>query len=98
AAAADVRSLGAVLAGARVSGISVEGHTDDTGTEEANLTISRLRAESVRRLLVEGGVPDGAVTASGMGEATPVADNQTREGRSRNRRVEVSVSLVPTER
>ncbi|MHB1193620.1 MAG: OmpA family protein [Longimicrobiales bacterium] len=93
--AAEVRALGAILAGSPDLGISVEGHTDDTGTEEANLTISRLRAESVRRLLVEGGVPDGTVTATGRGESTPLADNDTREGRARNRRVEVSVRLTP---
>jgi len=96
--AAEVRALGAILAGSPSTEISVEGHTDDTGTDEANLTISRLRAEAVRRLLLEGGVAGGAVTAVGKGEASPIADNGTREGRSRNRRVEVSVRLVPAER
>lgn len=95
AQAAEVRSLGAILAGASGARISVEGHTDDTGTEAANLTISRLRAEAVRRLLIEGGVAAADATATGRGEAQPVADNQTREGRARNRRVEVTVHLVP---
>jgi len=98
AAAADVRGLGAVLAGHPGATIAVEGHTDDTGAEDANLTISRLRAEAVRSLLMEGGVAAAAVTATGRGEVQPVADNGTREGRARNRRVEVSVRLVPAER
>jgi outer membrane protein OmpA-like peptidoglycan-associated protein len=93
ASAAEVRTLGAILAAHPGAGIAVEGHTDHTGSEEANLTISRLRAESVRRLLMEGGVAPAAVTATGRGEAAPVADNATRDGRMRNRRVEVYVSL-----
>jgi outer membrane protein OmpA-like peptidoglycan-associated protein len=93
--AAEVRSLGAILAAHPGASIAVEGHTDDTGTEEANLTISRLRAEAVRRLLVEGGMNSAAVTAEGRGEAAPIADNATRDGRMRNRRVEVWVRPSP---
>ena len=89
------RSLGANLGRHPGAEVAVEGHTDDTGTEGANLAISRLRAEAVRRLLVEGGVSAAAVTATGRGETSPVADNGTREGRARNRRVEVSVRLAP---
>jgi outer membrane protein OmpA-like peptidoglycan-associated protein len=92
---ADVRSLGAILATRPGVAVSVEGHTDDTGTEEANLTISRLRAEAVRRLLVEGGLEASTLSASGRGEASPAADNGTREGRARNRRVEILVRLAP---
>ena len=98
AATGDVRGLGAILTGHPGATISVEGHTDSTGTEDANLTISRMRAEAVRHLLMDGGVPADAVTAAGRGEVQPVADNATREGRSRNRRVEVSVRLPLSER
>ena len=93
--AGEVRGIGAMLAAHPGTVISVEGHTDDTGTEEANLVISRLRAEAVLRLLVEGGVAPTALTATGRGETVPMADNATREGRTRNRRVEVSVRLSP---
>ncbi len=91
APADDIRTLGAILAGHPGSTISVEGHTDDTGAEESNLTISRIRAEAVRGLLVEGGVRPEAVTATGRGESAPIADNGTRQGRARNRRVEITI-------
>ncbi|NJD20218.1 MAG: OmpA family protein, partial [Gemmatimonadetes bacterium] len=84
--AADVRALGATLAGVPHAMIAVEGHTDDTGTEAANLTISRLRAEAVGRLLVEGGVSPAALATTGRGETRPVAADGTRVGRARNRR------------
>jgi OOP family OmpA-OmpF porin len=73
----------------------VDGHTDASGTEEANLAISRLRADAVRRALVAGGVAAERITVVGSGEASPIADNDTREGRARNRRVEVVVRFAP---
>lgn len=64
------------------------GHTDSDGTRENNLALSQARAETVRAYLVQRGIPAGAFVTSGAGPDKPVADNGTREGRARNRRIE----------
>jgi len=71
--------------------ISVVGYTDDTGPEAYNLKLSQKRAEAVRKYLVDSGVVKAdMIRAEGRGEADPVADNKTKEGRFKNRRVEIS--------
>jgi outer membrane protein OmpA-like peptidoglycan-associated protein len=69
--------------------ILVEGHTDSTGKPEKNMTLSQARAETVRKYLIDGGVPEGQIRAQGIGQDRPVADNKTAAGRAKNRRVEV---------
>lgn len=71
--------------------IRIEGHTDSTGSAQANMRISRLRAEAVREALIERGISADRIRAVGMGEDFPIASNETAEGRSRNRRVDVIV-------
>jgi outer membrane protein OmpA-like peptidoglycan-associated protein len=71
--------------------IVVEGHTDSVGTDQYNVGLSRRRAETVRRYLVEHGVASSRITAEGLGESKPVASNDTAEGRAQNRRVELHV-------
>jgi outer membrane protein OmpA-like peptidoglycan-associated protein len=75
--------------------IRVEGHTDSVGTDEYNQKLSEQRAGAVRDYLVQQGVPDGTVTAIGLGKADPVATNDTAAGRQQNRRVELVVSGEP---
>lgn len=72
--------------------IIVEGHTDSRGSEINNRSLSMQRAESVRSLLVEKGLDASKVSAVGMGETRPVADNNTPDGRANNRRVELVVT------
>lgn len=68
--------------------IEVQGHTDSTGTDAANMHLSRLRAEAVRDFLHEkAGLPLHRLSVAAYGESRPVADNATREGRIQNRRV-----------
>lgn len=68
--------------------IEIQGHTDNTGSTETNLRLSRQRAEAVRDYLhLEAGLPLHRLTVAAYGEARPVADNKTREGRIKNRRV-----------
>ena len=68
----------------------VDGHTDDEGTDEYNQELSSRRAASVVRWLVEqNGISAGRLEARGFGESTPVASNDSAEGRSWNRRVEL---------
>ena len=72
----------------------VEGHTDSQGTEQSNLELGQRRAQSVRDYLVSRGVPSEIITAVGIGQGRPVADNRTPEGRANNRRVEIIVQPV----
>ena len=72
--------------------LECEGHTDSTGSEELNNRLSLRRAEAVRDYLISQGIPPERISAIGMGPRMPVADNSTREGRQKNRRVEIIVS------
>jgi OOP family OmpA-OmpF porin len=65
----------------------VEGHTDSVGDDAYNLKLSQRRADAVRKYLVDKGVPSTPLEARGFGEAQPVADNKTADGRAQNRRV-----------
>lgn len=68
--------------------IEVQGHTDNTGAAESNLQLSRQRAEAVRDFLhQQAGIPLHRLAVAAYGESRPVADNKTREGRIKNRRV-----------
>jgi len=67
----------------------VEGHTDNVGTKAANQKLSEQRAQAVVGWLVDHGIERNRLTARGFGQARPVADNTSEEGRARNRRVEL---------
>jgi outer membrane protein OmpA-like peptidoglycan-associated protein len=71
--------------------ILIEGHTDSTGTDEYNLSLSNNRAEAVAFYLAEMEVSSGRFSVKGYGEAQPIAENDTSEGRQQNRRVDVAV-------
>jgi OmpA-OmpF porin, OOP family len=70
----------------------IDGYTDSKGTDEYNMTLSQKRTESVKTYLASKGITADRLTATGYGEAKPIADNNTAAGRSRNRRVELSTS------
>lgn len=72
--------------------LAIEGYTDTTGTPDYNLKLSEQRADAVRDFLVSQGLPADTITAKGLGQADPVADNGTAAGRKMNRRVEIIVS------
>lgn len=72
--------------------IDVEGHTDNRGGEEYNQRLSEQRANSVREYMISQGVSSANVTAKGLGETMPVAENTTAAGMQQNRRVELVVS------
>jgi OOP family OmpA-OmpF porin len=71
--------------------VEMQGHTDSSGSDAYNLSLSERRANSVREFLLAEGVPAERVTARGYGEGQPVSDNGTAEGRAMNRRVVMSV-------
>ncbi len=69
--------------------IRVDGHTDNVGSAAYNVQLSKRRAESVKRYLVSQGVAADRIETQGLGLTKPIADNDTAEGRAKNRRVEV---------
>ena len=74
------------------SQIVVEGHTDAYGSDDTNMTLSRERADAVRDYLAdELGIPSFRTTAEGYGETQPIANNETPQGRERNRRIDVRI-------
>ncbi len=89
------------IALARLSGIlsnypslrlSIEGHTDSTGTTDFNQKLSEKRAETVRAYVIDQRLAPESITVTGLGESNPAADNTSVAGRQRNRRVEIVIS------
>jgi OOP family OmpA-OmpF porin len=72
--------------------VSIEGHTDDQGSDKYNQKLSDQRAKSVLDHLVSKGVDAGRLTAKGFGESKPIASNETEEGKEQNRRVEFIIT------
>ena len=72
--------------------INVDGYTDDIGTEAYNMKLSMQRAEAVADYLEDNGVGRNNIVTRGHGKNDFVADNETEEGRAKNRRVEVTLS------
>ncbi len=80
----------------KVKGINLEviiavGHTDSIGSDTYNQKLSVRRAEAVKAYLVSKGIEKNRIYTEGKGEKQPVADNKTKEGRAKNRRVEIEV-------
>lgn len=76
--------------------LMIEGHTDNVGSEDSNLSLSQRRAESVRTYLLEQGISNNRLGAYGKGENSPVASNDSVSGRALNRRVEVIIANPST--
>jgi outer membrane protein OmpA-like peptidoglycan-associated protein len=87
---ASLKALASLLADNQSWQIALVGHTDATGSADANLLISQRRAEAVKERLVMSYETDGSrIEAAGAGYLAPIASNLTQEGRAANRRVEV---------
>ena len=71
--------------------VEVIGHTDNEGNPNNNLILSRARAEAVKAYLIQKGIAPERIATNGLGDAQPVADNETPEGRTRNRRIEFRI-------
>ena len=88
-----LESVAVVLKEYNQTNVRVVGHTDNTGSDSHNQTLSERRAASVGQLLVSHGVASGRVWTNGYGKRNPIASNDTDQGRQANRRVEIE--LVP---
>lgn len=87
----NLSDLSSVLAKYEDTEILIEGHTDSSGSEDYNQSLSKKRAESVKRRLIQNGVMAGRMTSIGYGESQPLEDNSSEAGRQANRRVEVAI-------
>ena len=93
---ATINDLASILNKYPDTDLTIQGHTDSTGPEAYNQTLSEKRAQSVANYLKLQGVTAERLTSIGFGETQPVADNSTTEGRTENRRV--SFVIVPNEK
>ena len=93
---AELQNLGEYIQGKgiTVADIDIVGHTDSMGDEDYNQALSERRAMAVKEFLVASGVSADIIDVSGRGESEPVADNDTEEGRAKNRRVEIHVGTT----
>jgi len=71
--------------------VEIGGHTDSSGSDEHNINLSEQRALAVRRFLIEKGISGSRLSYKGYGESSPVSDNESEEGRRRNRRTEITI-------
>ena len=71
----------------------VSGHTSLVGGRAHNMALSKRRANAVAKVLVDSGIPEASITTEGYGPDKPIADNKTREGAAKNRRVEIEVKV-----
>ncbi len=90
-AKAKLDDLVAKTQGMNLEVIIAVGHTDSDGSDAANQKLSVRRAEAVKAHLVSKGIEKNRVYTEGKGEKQPVADNKTKEGKSKNRRTEIEV-------
>ena len=91
-AKSQLDSIMGKLQDADVISIKVIGFTDSVGSDAYNQGLSERRASSVAEYLLSQGVAPNKITSEGKGESQPVADNETDEGRAKNRRVELHIN------
>ena len=86
-----VEQIASVLKRHDTHQVLVEGHTDNVGDTAYNLDLSKKRSESVYSALIGFGVRSTRLSAFGYGESRPIADNNTQQGRKKNRRVQILI-------
>ena len=91
ATAVEVDNMAAILKAYPGVKVKVEGYTDNTGNADANVQLSKARAEAVKARLMAKGIDATRLSAQGFGAARPAADNGTAEGRAQNRRIEMVI-------
>lgn len=71
--------------------LSIEGHTDSEGSEALNVALSKQRAKIIKEYLIKKGISKSRLSTIGFGEQKPIADNKTKQGKAKNRRVELYI-------
>lgn len=84
-----IDQIGQMLAENPVLKISIEGHTDNVGTAQSNQTLSESRAKEVMNAIIAKGIDKSKLVSKGWGQTKPITDNNTEEGKAKNRRVEI---------
>jgi OmpA-OmpF porin, OOP family len=87
----QLNNVAAILKADRTLRLHVTGHTDNTGSSEVNDALSAKRALAVKNYLINQGIEEEQITTMGKGSSEPIADNATAAGRTKNRRVEMSI-------
>jgi OOP family OmpA-OmpF porin len=91
----DIAKIANILKAYPDKDLELEGHTDSKGTDAYNIKLSKRRAESVKKYLIEKfGIEESRISAVGYGESMPIATNDTEEGRQNNRRVVANIETV----
>jgi outer membrane protein OmpA-like peptidoglycan-associated protein len=88
----DVARMAAILKEYDKTAILIAGHTDATGSESLNQTLSERRSDAVKTIMLGQGVRSDRITTLGFGKSQPIADNATNQGRQLNRRVEIAIT------
>lgn len=96
AAATNLNQIAAIIKKYPEDRVLIVGHTDSTGKAKTNQTLSEQRAKTVMEHMTAQGLPAGTVTFQGMGPSQPIASNDTADGRARNRRVELQITVDET--
>ncbi len=89
----NITELAAVMKKYPENILTIKGYTDSTGSDKVNKPLSEKRAKSVRDTLVASGIPEGTVSFVGMGSKNPVDQGKTKEALSKNRRVEIEITV-----
>ncbi len=92
ASGSTVTNLAQILKAYPNAYVQLIGHTDNTGTAEANQKLSLDRADAVKQMLVNDGVASDKISTAGYGQEQPISSNDTEEGRAKNRRIELTVT------
>ena len=93
AAKTNISQMGAIMKKYPENVLTIKGYTDSTGSAAVNRALSEKRAEAVKYQLVLSGVPADTIAVVGMGPSDPVSDNTSADGRSKNRRVEIEITV-----
>jgi outer membrane protein OmpA-like peptidoglycan-associated protein len=93
AAKTNISELAGIMKKYPENVLTIKGYTDSTGSDKVNKPLSEKRAKSVRDALVTNGIPEGTVSFVGMGSENPVDQGKNKDALSKNRRVEIEITV-----